>query len=157
VAYEAGGELRISGWNSRNRLRAGSKHLCGQICLHKLADDFMARTISMRGEQRSGEEAEPEPVAATDTSLTAVATGDECESSARLLTPAEAAAARAGLRPAAELVTMPERSGGDRFSAPSAEPRHSTLNWRAEAWERERERELRAAERRGDVMARRGR
>lgn len=45
VAYEMGGELRISGWNTRNRLRANSKHLCGQTCLHKLVDDFMARSI----------------------------------------------------------------------------------------------------------------
>ena len=48
VAYEQGGELRVSGWNSRNRLRPGSKHLCGQTCLHKLVDDFMARIIARR-------------------------------------------------------------------------------------------------------------
>src|ERR1700690_2184316 len=48
VAYDQGGELRVSGWNSRNRLRPGSKHLCGQTCLHKLVDDFMARALTTR-------------------------------------------------------------------------------------------------------------
>ncbi len=48
VAYDQSGELRISGWNSQSRLRAGAKHLCGQTCLHKLVDDFMAKTIAVR-------------------------------------------------------------------------------------------------------------
>lgn len=48
VAWEQAGELRVSGWNSRNRLRTGSKHLCGQVCMHKLADDFMARVIAQK-------------------------------------------------------------------------------------------------------------
>ncbi len=48
VAYDLAGELRISGWNSRNRQRAGARHLCGQTCLHKLVDDFMAKAISAR-------------------------------------------------------------------------------------------------------------
>ena len=58
VAYDQGGELRVSGWNSRNRLRPGSKHLCGQTCLHKLVDDFMAQALSTRvqpsAEERGG-------------------------------------------------------------------------------------------------------
>ena len=48
VAYDQSGELRVSGWNSRNRLRPGSKHLCGQTCLHKLVDEFMARALAIR-------------------------------------------------------------------------------------------------------------
>ncbi len=48
VAYDQAGELRISGFNSRNRLKAGTKHLCGQICLHKLVDEFLARTLPER-------------------------------------------------------------------------------------------------------------
>ena len=47
VASEQSGELRVSGWSSRNRLRAGSKHLCGQTCLHKLMDESVARTIAV--------------------------------------------------------------------------------------------------------------
>jgi hypothetical protein len=56
VAYEQTGELRVSGWNSRNRLRPGSKHLCGQTCLHKLVDEFMANTIATRPAAFCGEE-----------------------------------------------------------------------------------------------------
>lgn len=48
VAYDQHGELRISDWTSQSRLRAGVKHLCGQTCLHKLVDEFIARTISTR-------------------------------------------------------------------------------------------------------------
>jgi len=48
VAYDQGAELRITGWNTRSRLRTGAKHLCGQTCLHKLVDDFMAQTLSTR-------------------------------------------------------------------------------------------------------------
>jgi len=33
VASEQAGELRVSGWNSRIHLRAGTKHFCGQTCL----------------------------------------------------------------------------------------------------------------------------
>ncbi len=49
IAHEQGDELRISGWSSRNRLRPGFKHLCGQTCLHKLLDEFVARTLDARG------------------------------------------------------------------------------------------------------------
>jgi hypothetical protein len=51
VAYDQGGELRVSEWNSRNRLRPESKHLCGQTCLHKLVDEFMARAMQARTPQ----------------------------------------------------------------------------------------------------------
>ena len=72
VAYEQAGELRVGGWNSRNRLRTGSKHLCGQACLHKLADEFMERTIARKAHAAPVEELEPELIEETDTSLTAV-------------------------------------------------------------------------------------
>jgi len=45
VAQVHGGELRLSGWSANKRLRAGAKHLCGQTCLHKLVDEFLAGTI----------------------------------------------------------------------------------------------------------------
>jgi hypothetical protein len=60
VAYEQEGELRVSGWSSRHRLRQGSKHLCGQTCLHKLVDEFMASSIAVRS-RRPAEEAELGP------------------------------------------------------------------------------------------------
>ncbi len=42
VAYTHAGELRVSGWGAQGKIRAGSKHLCGQTCLHKLVDEFIA-------------------------------------------------------------------------------------------------------------------
>jgi hypothetical protein len=48
VANDRGLELRISAWSARNRARAGVRHLCGHKCLHKLVDDFMAKTLSPR-------------------------------------------------------------------------------------------------------------
>ncbi|MGP8251865.1 MAG: hypothetical protein ACLQHF_07505, partial [Terracidiphilus sp.] len=106
VSYELGGELRMSGWSSRHRLRPGSKHLCGQTCLHKLVDEFMAKSIAVRA-QRSDEE-EPALPVATDTSLTSKAAYDdapsrktdfdEVASSVRLLSPVEANATRPAQR-----------------------------------------------------------
>jgi hypothetical protein len=72
VASEQGGELGVSGWNARNRLRPGMKHLCGQTCLHKLVDEFMARTLAMRIPASTAEDvAIQHQPAATDASLTA--------------------------------------------------------------------------------------
>lgn len=159
VAYELNGELRIGGWSSRNRLRAGSKHLCGQTCLHKLVDDFMARSIAVRAHKGEGdavdepveiaEETAP-PLAAsklpTDTSLTSSAAFVEEESSARLLTPPEP---RSTVRIPASLVRMPERVSQDDglLREEDAVVHSSPRNWHAEAWERERERELRSSAR----------
>jgi hypothetical protein len=155
VAYELGGELRVSGWSSRNRLRTGSKHLCGQTCLHKLADDFMARSIAVRAHPAAEEdEAEVEAPAANDTSLTSAAAHAELESSARLVTPSAPVSAAAPLRAQGGLLAMPGRLQREEYTAPEP-PRTASRNWRAEAWERERARELRAAENRPDIAARR--
>ena len=146
VAYDQNGELRISGWNSQSRLRAGAKHLCGQTCLHKLVDDFMAKIIAVRAPAAEKTEPEAKPAARPaarppspiDASLTAVATHplpprpvavpddaglDEFESSARLVKP-------------------------DLVDAAPASPAFNSRTWRAEAWKREREREQRIARRR---------
>ena len=48
IAFDRGPELRIGTWSANNRHRAGTRHLCGQKCLHKLVDDFMARALSVR-------------------------------------------------------------------------------------------------------------
>ncbi len=166
VAYEQGGELRVSGWNSRQRLRPGSKHLCGQTCLHKLVDEFMAKSISVRA-RRTAEsaEAEPQPRQASDTSLIAGSAFAEGESSARLIAPPkpcrpvaplEPALPKLVSRPQPELVTMPPRPLlEDTAPVPDEAPRYSSRNWRAEAWERERERELRSIENRPDIAERR--
>ena len=155
VAYEQNGELRLGGWNSRNRQKPGAKHLCGQTCLHKLVDDFMARTIVRTPITAEPIEAEP-PAAATDTSLTVQSGFEEFESSARLIKPAElpvavspaAIAPRPAYRAPAELVQMPARAAVEEaLDVPPEPPRYSSRSWRSEAWEREREREQRAAAR----------
>ena len=165
VAYEHGGELRVGGWNSRNRLRPGSKHLCGQTCLHKLVDDFMARALVMRAQpaaQRDAEVEVEEQAAGADTSLTSDATYEEIESSARLITPVVPVVPVvpvpkfAPLRVQPELVALPGRPQADKSATlPDEPPRYASRNWRAEAWDRERERELRATGRRSDSVARR--
>lgn len=48
VAYEKAGELRLGGWTSRNRVRPSVKHLCGQTCVHKLVDEFVAQTVAFK-------------------------------------------------------------------------------------------------------------
>jgi hypothetical protein len=196
VAYDQGGELRVSGWDSRNRLRPGTKHLCGQTCLHKLVDEFLAKAI-LRPIPVVVEEAEVieqprvEPSrfeqpkrmsAATDTSLTSRtaytsvhADVDEYESSARLITKIDdkqievlapaAVLARAAGRPSVELVAASARRQAEeqaQYASPSQPaaplpeepPRFASRNWRAEAWEREREREQRTVGRHSGIVSR---
>lgn len=208
VAYDQGGELRISGWNSRNRLRPGSKHLCGQTCLHKLVDDFMDRSITarlalnhvvevveeveveevavaeprpeLRAESKPEPKVESRPAPArvaepraklaaraaqppapailpVDTSLLMQEELDEFESSARLLTPPESVLPKQpAARPAAvELVAVQGRARVEEPVAVIDEaPRFASRNWRAEAWEREREREQRAVHAHREVARR---
>jgi hypothetical protein len=157
VASEQGGELRVSGWNARNRLRPGTKHLCGQTCLHKLVDEFMARTIAVRVQSSAAEDvAVQHPIVDTDASLTSESTYEEVESSARLIpTPDPVPAKRTPPRAPAELVAMPGRLTIEETPLPTEPPRFASRNWRAEAWDRERERELRTVERRPNLNSRR--
>jgi hypothetical protein len=124
VAYDQGGELRVSGWNSRNRLRPGMKHLCGQTCLHKLVDEFMARTIAVRVQPGAAEESEvAEQTVATDCSLTSDAAFVEVESSSRLLTPpVPVLPKRLPLRAQAELVAMQTSRLGMRRATGAPKP-----------------------------------
>jgi hypothetical protein len=174
VAYEQAGELRVSGWISRNRLKADAKHLCGQACLHKLADDFMARVIGEKAAARSQPAAEaveppPAPVAEQRASTNAQSRSAarspaaveelEAESSARLIAPAEGAIRpiepRQPARPAAGVLPMPDRAAAGHVPLPAEPPRYASRHWRAEAWERERERSLRSADCRPEHAARR--
>jgi hypothetical protein len=168
VAIEQGGELRLSGWSSRCKLRPGSKHLCGQTCLHKLVDEFMARNIAVRAPVGvAGEVAAQQLVLVTDASLTSDAAFTSeadleepipatVESSARLIgQPQPAVPKRLPFRAPAELVAMPGRQQADATPVPDEAPRFTSRNWRAEAWDRERERELRAVERRPGIASRR--
>jgi hypothetical protein len=160
VAYDQGGELRVSGWNSRNRLRAGSKHLCGQTCLHKLVDEFMARALSMRSQAVASDEIEiDKPAPSIDASLTSNAAYNDIESSARVI-PSPLAPARRPIVPvpliAAGPVAVPARIHAELPARPPEEaPAYAPRNLRAEAWEREREREMRSAEGHPGVQIRR--
>ncbi|HEY1767928.1 MAG TPA: hypothetical protein VGG26_09745 [Terracidiphilus sp.] len=153
VAYEASGELRLGSWASRNRSRPGSKHLCGQTCMHKFVDEFMARIIAIRPQAAESDL----PVASsarTDSSLTAGAASMEIESSIRLITPPVAPPAS----PQPVRRALPESARFDvaEFAAPLDEPPRSTSrSARSEAWERERERTLRGAGRRPELIGRR--
>ena len=157
VAYDQAGELRVSGLNPRNRLRPGAKHLCGQTCLHKLMDDFITKASAVRP-QPAAEAAQAQvPLAPTDASLTSNAAHGRPESSAPLLAPPTLVSPKPlPFRVQPELVSMP---GGLQAEEPplalDEPPRFASRNWRADAWERERERELRAAERHPEKAARR--
>ena len=123
----------MSGWNSRNRLRPGSKHLCGQTCLHKLVDDFMARALAVRPQPGAEEQAEVEvPAVATDANLTSNAAYVEAESSARLLMPpTPELPKRPPSKVQAELVAMPGRVQAEEPSlAPDEPPCYASRNWR---------------------------
>src|SRR5579863_1127663 len=164
VAREEGGELRLSGWSSRHRSRAGTKHLCGQTCLHKLVDEYMARSLMTRTQPAAGDEMETAAApTAIDASLTSSAAHAKVESSARLLpppvaipvsatVPRPAAAAPAAVPAKIQIEAVIESLGG---SLGDEAPNRSAREWRAEAWEREREREQRSTTRRGDLAARR--
>jgi hypothetical protein len=152
VAYEQAGELRVSGWTSRHRLRNDSKHLCGQTCLHKLVDEFMAKSIASRAKPTEEESVEP-AVLSNDISLTSVEEQGKIESSARPI--------------ASHLLASPPVFGPHPEVAaahphpptlsqlPSDPPQYGSLSWHAEAWQRERERELRASENHPEIAERR--
>jgi hypothetical protein len=158
VAYDQGGELRVSGFDSRNRLRPGAKHLCGQTCLHKLVDDFITRAQEVRLQPGAAETAEVQtPIAPSDTSLTSNPAHAQPESSPRLPAPPTLVSSQRPLLMAQpELVAMPGRLHGEgSLLAPGEPSRYASRTWRAEAWERERARELRVAERHPEKSARR--
>jgi hypothetical protein len=126
VAYYQGEELRVSGWNSLSSLRPGSKHLCGQTCLHRLVDDFLARTLTSRIPRSAQNDAEAElmePAVKTDTSLTSVAASGEVESNARLISPpAPVSPARPSLRRQMELVALPVITRAEEAAVAVNEP-----------------------------------
>lgn len=175
VAYQQGGELRVSGWNSRNRLRADSKHLCGQTCLHKLVDEFFAKTVANRGQTSPHEDVEAvQP--ADEASMESPAAFEEAESSMKVVNaPIPAPTVRGPLvaramvkqtvlppQPPAPppVVPMPTRLITPEPRPVTAipvdmTPNYSSRHLRAEAWEREREREMRARERRAEQGRRR--
>ncbi len=156
VAFDQGGELRLGGWTSRNRAKPGSKHLCGQTCVHKLVDEFMAKAVAAKPafEDESDTYAAPNSdVAPTRREDPVPASRRESfeprreqsepvydlapeESSARLITHAEPTQPAPHIRPVTPIRTIDQ----------PAAPNFNSNEWRAAAWQRERERSLRTAE-----------
>jgi hypothetical protein len=158
VASEQAGELRVSGWNSRNRMRAATKHLCGQTCLHKLMDEFVARTLAGKTaavlvEAVAVTEARP----GTDASLTSKTAYVEPKLDAN---PVNKLAAAVPLGPMlhsapVSLPIQPAPATDQTCALPppmEEVPNYASRRWRAEAWERERA--LHASERRNESGAR---
>ena len=150
VAYTHGGELRINAWNAQKKLRAGSKHLCGQTCLNKLLDEFVARTMANRAQPLIAEPLETVPPAmVADTSLTSKAFYAGITPTGRMPVPQEIAARETPPVSAAVIAISPARTVQESrpltpvppVDSPSV---YSSRHWRAEAWERERERERRS-------------
>jgi hypothetical protein len=146
VAREQSGELHLSGWGSRNRSRSGSKHLCGQTCLHKLVDDFIARTNAARAQPIATEAAASistvertasgaAGLSATDTSLTAARASRATQANART---SIAVDARSPLAPAAVAASIQMEPA--IVPIVDAPPMYSRRTWRTEAWEREQRR-----------------
>jgi hypothetical protein len=142
VAYAQAGELRVSAWNSTGRTRSGTKHLCGQTCLHKLVDEYIAGTMPGRVPANADAVERGDASSATDTSLTSretsgkpLAPGAPLDTPVRPLQVVPAAVIIAPLR-AVEETRVPA-------ALPPLEdaPNYASRRWRAEAWERERERE----------------
>ncbi len=143
VAYTHAGELRVSGWGVQGKIRAGSKHLCGQTCLHKLVDEFIAGSATNKVHASTVEAGVgEEPVVAADTSLT---------SNAAYMKPVSSPTGfPAPVVPAAVIAIAPTRvlqEPRTPVAAPIMDdaPNYSSHRWRAEAWERERERERRSS------------
>jgi hypothetical protein len=153
VAYDQAGELRVCGFNPRTRIRVGAKHLCGQACLHKMIDEFISFTLSGRLPSTSNEASEsPEAPLATDASLTLRAANQAPAFSRNPLSPPASAMPQRAIAaiPAAVLAMQPrllpeQPRAATVQSSIDATPNYASRRWRAEAWERERERELRTA------------
>jgi hypothetical protein len=116
--------------------------------LHKLVDNFMAKALAMPV-RASAEDEVVEQAVGSDASLTSNTSYGEIESSARLITaPAPVVPVRPPQRKPVELVPMPPRIHAEPAATVADEPpRFASRNWRAEAWDRERVRALRAGER----------
>jgi hypothetical protein len=167
VVYDGGPEFRMTRWNTRTRLRPDARHLCGQTCLHKLVDDFMARTISDRASAIPDKSDQPQLEKQNKTQQSGI------KPASATLTAAPPPAT--SIRPAApipqtypqtypdtyiddyessaRLITPiePESEPKPNSDAPAAAPSYSSRSWRADAWKRERERGQREATHRRSI------
>jgi hypothetical protein len=147
VTYTHAGELRVSLWSAQAKLRAGSKHLCGQTCLHKLVDEFIAGSMTVRMQQPVSGIVIDEPPVAADAAPTSIASNASATSCVADL-PAPALPARTNV--VAVIAIAPSRAVDEPRPPVAAlppaddQPIYTSHHWRTEAWERERERERRA-------------
>jgi hypothetical protein len=144
VAHAHAGELRVSGWKVNGRMRAGAKHLCGQTCLHKLLDEFIAGAVSNRALTAADAIEAAPPIAAAPPSRAAFAASSRPPDPI----PAPSVPVRSLQVMPTVIAIAPSRPIDPSAPPPSAfddQPSYPSRRWRAEAWERERERERRAA------------
>lgn len=167
VATEQAGELRVSAWSSQKRLRIGTKHLCGQTCIHKLLDEFTARMVSGRVALPVADSGIAQPShPGTDASLTSTAAYEEIQHPVALLQPS-APVHPPKILPARPAVVVPIQAQAQPF-IPSEVPRttlplipveevpqYASRRWCADAWERERLRGARTTDRYADNDRRR--
>jgi hypothetical protein len=171
VVHDGGPEFRMTRWNTRTRLRPDARHLCGQTCLHKLVDDFMARTTFDRATttadkagQPQSEKVQPEQSQREKEKKTPPPAIKPVEASLTAGTPQTTP-----IRPAvpipntypdtyiddyessARLITPIEPDRNSNTDAPLTAPSYSSRSWRADAWKREREREQREATHRRSI------
>ena len=133
IARQQCGELRISAWNSHIRSRAGAMHLCGQTCLHKLLDEFLAQDLAAHASAGQLEDARlalkasipacagihsrsPHP-APLPTTLIPEPSTDEFDSSARLITPGDTPAVLTPLPPTSITSRSPHSDAWKREQA----------------------------------------
>jgi hypothetical protein len=131
--------------------------LCGQICLHKLVDLFISGAIAVRAPAGAIDDIAMRPDALdTDAGRNSAIAAIELEPAAKLVAPPDPVLPqRLPLRAHPELVAMPGRPQSAKPGPHDETPRYASSNWRAEAWDRERERELRAVELRPEGASRR--
>jgi hypothetical protein len=128
-------------------MRTSAKHLCGQTCLHKLVDDFMARTLAMRGAapvaERDDDPMElPEVIPVpTDASLTSAVAHPL---PARIVPPVPATYVD-GYDSTTRVLKPIALTSSNEPEVPIPQPNFNSRAWREEAWKREKEREKRSA------------
>ncbi len=117
----------------------------------------MARILAVRLQPSAADEMEIEVIeAATDESLTGNAPNLSGELPAKVIAPAASTAAKLPpFKVQPELVAMPARIPGVDAAPGADEARYASRNWRAEAWDRERERSMRSDRGPGIVPRRR--
>lgn len=138
TANDQGTELRISRWGARTRLRPGTRHLCGQTCLHKLVDEFTAQAAS----HRVATPADKSPLEEQCPAVTLPRTGKGLAPPRAFPVPALPAVSAAYI-PATPLDNKDDFESSARLLTPLEPPSRRSP---ADAWKRERERQQQSAD-----------